>query len=120
MNVCKALSVFIIDTVLPLEKDAFSRIALGGLATASGLEIFKFKGLESFDINQNPEQLHEVIKGAFAAQPVITLSLADFMEDAVFEKYPILKMPCIKRALEKPYDIDQETVEKFLALLAQE
>jgi hypothetical protein len=38
----------------------------------------------------------------------------------VFEKYPVLKLPCIQKALRKPYDIDQETVEKFFALLAQE
>lgn len=120
MNVNKALSVFIMDDVLPLEKDSFSRFALGGLAAASGLEIFKIKGLDSFDVNQNPEQLHEVIKGAFAAQGVITLTLADFMDEAVFEKYPVLKIPCIQKALRKPYDIDQETVEKFFALLAQE
>ena len=120
MNINKALSVFIMDEVLPLEKDSFSRAVLGGLATASGLDIFKFKGLDSFNVNQNPEQLHEVIKGAFAVQPTITVSLADFIDNGTFEKYPVLKMPCLKKALDKPYDIDQETVEHFLALLAQE
>lgn len=118
MNVNKALSVFIIDQVLPLEKDPFSRATLGALAAASGLEIFQIKGFDSLDINTNPEQIHEIIKGAFSAQSVITLSLADFIAEDLFDKFPILKMPFIMTALKRPYDIDQETVEKFMALLA--
>ena len=120
MDFNKALSAFILDDVLPLEKDPFSRAVLGGLAAAAGTSFFDFNSLQGLDVNTNPEELHGIIKGVFAAQPTITLSMADFISQEKFEKYPILKIERLRQALERPYDIDLETVEKFIALLAKE
>lgn len=120
MELNKALARFIIDEVLPIEKDPVSRAVLGGLAAAAGTSFFTLKGFEGFDIGKNPEDLHSVIKGAFEAQPAITMSLADLLPEDAWEKYPIIQLPRIRKALERHYDIDLETVEKFLSLLAQE
>lgn len=119
MDLNKALGQFIIDEVLPIEKDPVSRAVLGGLAAAAGTSFFKLKGFDGFDADKNPEELHAILKGAFDAQPTITMSLADLLPDDAWTKYPIIAMPRIRKSLEKPYDIDLETVEKFLALLAQ-
>jgi hypothetical protein len=105
---------------LPIEKDPFSRAVLGGLAAATGTSFFKLKGFEGFDIGKNPEELHAMIKGAFEAQPTIAMSLADLLPDNAWEKYPIIQMPRIRKSLEKPYDIDLETVEKFMSIVASE
>lgn len=120
MELNKALSRFILDEVLPIEKDPFSRAVLGGLAAATGTSFFKFKGLDGLDISENPEELHAIIKGAFSAQTSITMRLADFLPENTWEKYPIIQLPRIRKALEKPYDIDLETVEKFMSIAAEE
>lgn len=120
MEINKALARFILDEVLPIEKDPFSRAVLGGLAAATETSFFKLKGLDGFDIGKNPEKLHAAIKGAFEAQPAIALSLSDFLPEDAWEKYPIIQMPRIRKALEKPYDIDLETVEKFMSIVASE
>ena len=48
------------------------------------------------------------------------MSLADLIPEDAWQKYPIIALPRIRKSLEKHYDIDQETVEKFMSLLAQE
>lgn len=120
MDINKALARFILDEVLPIEKDPVSRAVLGGLAAATGTAFFQFKGFEGFDINANPEELHSIIKGCFEAQPAIAMSLADLLPDDAWTKYPIICLPRIRKSLEKPYDIDLETVEKFMSILAQD
>ena len=120
MDINKALARFIIDEVLPIEKDPVSRAVLGGLAAAAGTSFFQLKGFEGLDIGTDPEALHGIIKGAFEAQPAITMSLADLIPEDAWQKYPIIALPRIRKSLEKHYDIDQETVEKFMSLIAQE
>lgn len=119
MDINTALGRFIIDEVLSIEKDPVSRAVLGGLAAAAGTSFFKFKGFDGIELDKNPEELHSIIKGAFEAQPSITLSLADFLPDDAWTKFPVIAMPRIRKSLEKPYDIDLETVEKFIGLLAK-
>lgn len=120
MEINKALARFILDEVLPIEKDPISRAVLGGLAAATGTSFFKLKGFEGFDIGKNPEELHAMIKGAFEVQPSIPMSLADFLPEDAWNKYPIIQTPRIRKALEKRYDIDLETVEKFMSIVAGE
>ncbi len=119
MDLNKALAQFILDEVLPIEKDPMSRAVLGGIAAAAGTSFFKLKGFENINIDTNPEELHTVLKGAFEAQPVITVCLADFLPDDAWNKYPVIQIPRIKASLQKHYDIDLETVEKFMGVLAQ-
>ena len=119
MDINKALARFILDEVLPIEKDPVARAVLGGLAAATGTAFFKIKGFDGFDLDKNPEELHNIIKGAFEAQPTITMSLADLLPDDAWTKYPVIAIPRIRKALEQPYDIDLETVEKFMSIAAQ-
>lgn len=119
MDINKALGRFILDEVLPIEKDPISRSVLGGLAAAAGTSFFKIKGFDNLDLDKNPEELHGIIKGAFGAQNTLTVSLADFLDEEAWTKYPIIAMPKIRQSLEKPYDIDLETVEKFIKILAE-
>lgn len=42
------------------------------------------------------------------------------LPDDAWTKYPIICLPRIRKSLEKPYDIDLETVEKFMSILSQE
>lgn len=119
MDVNTALSRLILDHVLPIEKDPVSRAVLGGLAAATGTSFFRLPALDGIDLKKDPEALHTILKGAFGAQPTISMSLADFLPEDCWKKYPIIAMPRIRHSLEKPYDIDLETVEKFLSLLAQ-
>lgn len=120
MDINKALARFILDEVLPIEKDPVSRAVLGGLAAATGTSFFKFKGLDGINLDKNPEELHSILKGAFEAQPTVTMSLADLLPEDAWAKYPIIAMPRIRKSLEKPYDIDLETVEKFMSIVATE
>ena len=119
MDINTAIARFILDEVLPIEKDPLSRAVLGGLAAATGTSFFQIKGFEGLDFDKNPEELHTILKGAFDAQPAITVSIADLLTDDAWNKYPIIQMPRVRKALEKPYDIDLETIEKFLSLLNQ-
>ena len=113
MEANKAIGAFIIDEVLPVEKDPWSRAVLGGLAGATAL--FRIEALDGMD----PAMVESIVRGAFKAQETITFRLADMVPEEAWAKYPVLKFPQIKRALEAPYTIDAESAEKFLELLKQ-
>jgi hypothetical protein len=113
METNKAIGAFIIDEVLPVEKDPWSRMVLGGLAGATAL--FKIEALDGMD----PAMVESIVRGAFKAQETFELRLADLLTEGAWAMYPILRVPQIKKALEAPYKIDAESAEKFLALLKQ-
>jgi hypothetical protein len=117
MDISRSLSEFIIEEFVPAATQPANKFALGMLAGAGG--IFGFSGMGEATDALSVEQIESLIRAGFAAQPTLTVRIADFLAEDAIKKYPLLGLPIIKNVLYTPYDIDLEAAEKLITKLKQ-
>lgn len=117
MDLNKSLSEFILEEVVPAANKPSNRFALGMLSAAGGVFGFGSFGDDMKDLSA--DQVAELIRAGFNAQPTLTIRISDFVPAETVAKYPILKLPFIREVLDTPYDIDIEAAEKLIAKLQQ-
>lgn len=117
MDINRSLSEFIIEEFIPAATQPANKFALGILASAGG--IFGFDKVTGTASGVTAEQIEALLRAGFAAQPTLTLRLADFVDEEAAKKFPIINLPFIRNVLNTPYDVDLEAAEKLIAKLKQ-
>jgi hypothetical protein len=115
MDLNKIVSEFILEEFVPAATLPANKFALGVLAGAGG--VFGFGNVNTAAELMCPEQLEALIRAGFAAQPRLTIRIADFLAEDTIKKYPVLALPIIQNVLRTPYEVDLEAAERLIAKL---